>query len=440
MIDLKQILKEHPNCLSSRATFKSILSDKYPDEKRMINLLTIVFECGIANRIKTKQSLSSTDVMNLVVQLENEYGIMPQYANESITVWANAFGVYVSKTVDVPKESVQAKTEVRIQVPAAEPVIVEGDISDYEIVRLGKYAIIKKFRGFDEDEIVIPNQIDGLPIKVIGANAFVNCTGIKKVTILEGIETIRNGAFYNCTALREVILPSSLKRLGTLEYDSLGGVFENCALEKVDLPEGITWLGDSAFKFCNKLKTINLPDSIAVIGERCFYGCKLLQKVDLPVQIKKIEKYAFCQSGLSEIEVPASVEVIANNAFESCKNLSKVILSAHTIGCSAFAFCEKLGEVVLSVHTIAENAFDCCGNLSKVILHDGVKAINSKAFNNCASLKEITIPRSVVSIGHDAFGIIGINKTESFVIACYAGSYGLEYARKHGFQIKNAAK
>lgn len=54
MIDLKNILKLHPNCLSSRASFRSVLLDKYPNEKRVINILTILVECGIANRIKEK--------------------------------------------------------------------------------------------------------------------------------------------------------------------------------------------------------------------------------------------------------------------------------------------------------------------------------------------------------------------------------------------------
>lgn len=48
----------------------------------------------------------------------------------------------------------------------------------------------------------------------------------------------------------------------------------------------------------------------------------------------------------------------------------------------------------------------------------------------------IAIPQSVTAIGRDAFH--GFHS--DFTIFCYAGSFALEYARKHGFQTQNAAK
>ena len=78
MIDLKTIMNMHPNCLSSRASFKSVLMDTYPDEKRTINILTILFECGIAQKIKNKPVLGEYDFQALLSQIENEYGIVPK--------------------------------------------------------------------------------------------------------------------------------------------------------------------------------------------------------------------------------------------------------------------------------------------------------------------------------------------------------------------------
>ena len=131
MIDLKSILKQHPDCLNSRASFKSVLMDKYPSEKRMVNILTILFECGVAKKIKTKQIIDVNDIQNLVTQVKNEYGIMGEYTEEAVCVWAEAFDVKVPlvkvcqyfediyETRDFDKEK--------------NITYVEGNVEEYEI-------------------------------------------------------------------------------------------------------------------------------------------------------------------------------------------------------------------------------------------------------------------------------------------------------------------
>lgn len=96
MIDLKAILIQHPNCLSSRATFKSVLMDSYPTEKRLLNILTILFECGVAYKIKEKKTIDAKEMQGLISQIENEYGISGRYSQEAILVWATAFDVTAS--------------------------------------------------------------------------------------------------------------------------------------------------------------------------------------------------------------------------------------------------------------------------------------------------------------------------------------------------------
>ena len=92
-IDLKTILKQNPNCLNSRASFKSTLLGMYPSEKRIINILAILFECGIANKIKEKKILDSDEMQEFIMQIENEYGISKQYSQDAILIWASAFDV-----------------------------------------------------------------------------------------------------------------------------------------------------------------------------------------------------------------------------------------------------------------------------------------------------------------------------------------------------------
>lgn len=424
MIDLKDILKSNPNCLSSRASFKSVLNDSYPDEKRTVNILTIMFECGLVQKIKSKSSLGEHDFQALVSQLENDYGVVAKYSSESIRIWADALGVVVQTT------NTQSTTPIThepiVHKPIVDAVVVEGCKSDYEteILKSGMLRITK-FIGFDENEIVIPNQLDGKSVSVIGENAFAKCTGIQKVIISEGITTIENGAFSGCESLKKVTLPTSLKWLGnkpkmstpTYSWQSptevpFDGVFQGTAISLIDLPAGLIFLGKKVFQNCKNLCRIDLPNGIKVIPEMCFSGCSSLMTVTLPDNLSSIHTYAFFNARLEQIDIPTSCEEIEKLAFKGCEHLSQISL------------------------------------------HEGLKKIGDSAFENCKSLISITIPNSVIEIGKQVFDITGWyqpydrrrkgwstrEKSKDLIISCYAGSYGLDYARKEGYQIKNAAK
>lgn len=381
MIDLKTILKQHPNCLNSRSSFKSVLMDTYPAEKRTVNILTIMFECGIIQKIKSKQTLGENDYLALLLQLENDYGITPEYSNESIFIWAKALDVAVQVVNKQTTTPVTHKPIVHALI--TEKIVVEGSKSDYETKIENGNITITKFIGFDEKEIIVPNQIDGISVKSIGENAFEKCVGIERIVVSEGIREIGNGAFNSCTSLVSIVLPAELNLLGA-----------------------------EAFVGCSKLTQIDLPNGIKEIGKSTFFGCKALKRIIFPDNLVSIGRNAFCNSGVESIDIPPTITKI-----ETC-------------------------------------VFRNCVNLSQIKLHEGLVEIENKAFENCKTLCEITIPRSVLSIGKNVFdvdiwcqlhdsgrkGYSTRGKSQDLVIACYAGSYGLDYARQGGYQIKNAAK
>lgn len=100
--------------------------------------------------------------------------------------------------------------------------------------------------------------------------------------------------------------------------------------------------------------------------------------------------------------------------------------------------CHALCKAVLpaSVKELEGQAFSWCENLAQVFLHEGLSSIGYSAFYFCTALRSITIPKSVTAIGEDVF----YRCHSDFTVSCYAGSFALEYARKHGFQTQNAAK
>ena len=69
--------------------------------------------------------------------------------------------------------------------------------------------------GDREVELVIPNEIEGIPVKSIGNDeigngAFANCNNLKSVTIPNGVTYIGMGAFAKCNNLKSVTIPNSV--------------------------------------------------------------------------------------------------------------------------------------------------------------------------------------------------------------------------------------
>ena len=104
------------------------------------------------------------------------------------------------------------------------------------------------------------------------------------------------------------------------------------------------------------------------------------------------------------------------------------------------------------VTTVGENAFDDCANLKKVSFpKKGLTKISKCAF--CmANIKNITIPKSVKSIGTNAIGYCysgyldyagrfdGQSRMHNMVIKGYQGSAAQKYAKKNGFKFVKLKK
>lgn len=82
------------------------------------------------------------------------------------------------------------------------------------------------------------------------------------------------GAFAKCQHLKSVRFGDGLVELGTDERPDDGemyfGVFQESAVERVELPYTLRRIEYCAFKSCKSLKDIGLPASVEHIGELCF--------------------------------------------------------------------------------------------------------------------------------------------------------------------------
>ena len=181
-------------------------------------------------------------------------------------------------------------------------------------------------------------------------------------------------------------------------------------LQKVEIGNNITNIGENAFYNCYSLTSVVIPDNVKVIGTRAFYNCYSLTYVVIPNGIKDFGQnvFEYCYS-LTSIVIPNSVTSIENYAFHECYSFASIIIpnSVTSIGSYAFQRCYSLTSVVIpnSVISIRNYAFYFCHSLISIVIPNGVSSITSYSLGACVSLVSIVIPNSVKTIG--AYALMG---------------------------------
>lgn len=117
-------------------------------------------------------------------------------------------------------------------------------------------------------------------------------------------------------------------------YSSQDGVLYNkdqteliilpIANNNYNIPLTVTRIGDSAFER-NAMTEISLPDSVSYIGKSAFCFCDKLESIEIPKGVTEISYLTFFQcKGLNKVTLPLSVKVISGLAFSSCTNLKNI--------------------------------------------------------------------------------------------------------------------
>ncbi|MBK1833248.1 leucine-rich repeat domain-containing protein [Roseibacillus ishigakijimensis] len=69
-------------------------------------------------------------------------------------------------------------------------------------------------------ELVIPEQLEGFPVREVASWAFFNCSKLTKVQLPESLRKVGVWGFSECHNLTEIYIPSHLSELGLYTFAS----------------------------------------------------------------------------------------------------------------------------------------------------------------------------------------------------------------------------
>ena len=131
--------------------------------------------------------------------------------------------------------------------------------------------------------------------------------------------------------------------------------------------KGLSWDGrflisDQKLVRCiaSNEKVVEVPEGVTEIGEYAFYNSKEIEKIVLSKSVKRIESWAFGQCGVKEIEL-ANVEIIESKAFGH--TTIEHIVFPKTI--------TYVGEAAFYDNT-AMDSIECIENHSNVVIDENI--------------------------------------------------------------------
>lgn len=189
--------------------------------------------------------------------------------------------------------------------------------------------------------------------------------------IPEGVTALPAGAFDGYKVFMHIKLPDSLTALG----DSTGGVFRHCHCRELEVPKGITFVGEDSF-FMSTFGTIRISDDMAA------------QTVQKLVQIFRNQTYHYFL--FYPVEKIWDLPPLQVPTIQLCNE-------------SGTFYVDKLGVLQSFCCSLENNADSCSERDTKKLytLHipEGVTVLKEEAFRYYTVLYKMTLPDSLLLMG-----------------------------------------
>jgi len=279
----------------------------------------------------------------------------------------------------------------------------------------------------------IPNSV-----KSVGAAAFYNCSSLTDIKLPDNLQNIPNSLFWGCTKLKNLTIPSSVVVIGNYAF------CECSSLTSLTIPKNVIAIGGAALSGCTGLTGLTISRSIPpALGTTCFDRvatsiCKLYVPTGSKITYQNAKQWKdFVNITEKEMEdviqtpdltvypdpITGSTKAVTIDAGGLKSALTTTELAtinklniAGTINASDFLiirdYMPDLTILDLSNATIVAymGTKGTGGNDNISYPANGVPVnafFNQSAFTGKTSLVSIMLPKTVTSVGENAFRLCG---------------------------------
>ena len=267
-------------------------------------------------------------------------------------------------------------------------------------------------------EFAIPDNVSD-----IGGDAFKDCTGLNTISIPVDIPTY--GRFNGCSAIKEItftkgrngVMPDLTTTTWHETYYTKALQYMSENLEKVNFADGVTKIGNNAFREMTITPEFTFPNNNFSVGDAAFYndtdvvindvsnitsagsyafcGCKKLTTLNFSNDLKSLGDYAFNGCEISgDISIPIET-VYSDNTFSEYPDVKKITYTMGLNGVSTYS----------TGHNQANSLERKLPGLETVIFEEGIQSIHAGMFGaeSNKSIKNVKFPSTIISIDKGAF-------------------------------------
>lgn len=239
------------------------------------------------------------------------------------------------------KESKQEIVIVKTKDPNASTDFI------YETNAENDGVVILKYIG-SRGNVIIPEEIEGYKVKVIGVDAFRE-SNIASVVCPASLEEIKNNAF-RASSISAITLNEGLLSIGA-------SAFRESGLKEISFPSTLEkFIGGYQF-YQSQLSKVTLPANIAVIPEGCYSSAKL-STVEIPEGVTTVSAYAFSGNNISKVTFPSTLKTVGAEAFmgNPLKEATFATTEPIAYGYNAFMGCNQTGTMTIALRKTINNS------------------------------------------------------------------------------------
>ncbi len=291
---------------------------------------------------------------------------------------------------------------------------IRNNITALEAINLKEVKLRDCDWGGSEGDNEHYNGDDILP-----KEAFCGCKNLKYFVFPNKVTKIGVDAFRGAGLLGALDIPEGVTHIGGSAFSNSGGELgDNLFLTSLKLPTTLEYIGGSAFRNNKFNNEFILPDKLRYVGEECFIECKYMTgELHLPSNLEEIGRAAFANLNnlKGKLVVPASLKVLRGLGGTGCNavylNEGLEIIEENALGGIGYngqfeTFSSDIrGELYVpnTVKRIDRGAFAGL-QISHVRLPEGLTEIPRDLFRGCDKLLDtLKIPSTVKQIRSGAF-------------------------------------